>query len=97
MKGLGIDDKPVPHDDSSFKFVISLFAAGKIINSKYWESQGVFSPDAKYLYFVSNRPGGYGGNDIWKSEFLYRWDYCTVPFMCYAKNGFKLNKHLSVQ
>ena len=44
------------------------YNAGKIINTKYWESQGSFSPDGKYLYFVSNRPGGYGGKDIWRSE-----------------------------
>ena len=44
------------------------YNAGKIINTKYWESQGCFSPDGKYLYFVSNRPGGYGGKDIWYSE-----------------------------
>ena len=42
--------------------------AGKIINTKHWESQGCFSPDGKYMYFVSNRPGGYGGKDIWRSE-----------------------------
>ena len=44
------------------------YNAGKIINTKHWESQGCFSPDGKYLYFVSNRPGGYGGKDIWRSE-----------------------------
>jgi len=44
------------------------YNAGKIINTKYWESQGCFSPDGKYLYFVSNRPGGFGGKDIWRSE-----------------------------
>ena len=25
------------------------------------------SPDGRELYFVSNRPGGYGDMDIWKS------------------------------
>ena len=38
------------------------------INSKSWDTQGCFSPDGKYLYFVSNRPGGYGAKDIWISE-----------------------------
>jgi outer membrane protein OmpA-like peptidoglycan-associated protein len=28
------------------------------------------SPDDRYLYFVSNRPGGYGGKDIYKVERL---------------------------
>ena len=44
------------------------YNAGKNINSKEWDSQGCFSPDGKYLYFVSNRKGGYGGKDIWRSE-----------------------------
>ena len=38
------------------------------INTRYWESQACFSPDLKYIYFVSNRRGGYGGDDIWRSE-----------------------------
>ena len=46
----------------------STFNAGKNINSKSWESQGCFSPDGRYLYFVSNRSGGYGGKDIWRSQ-----------------------------
>lgn len=40
---------------------------GKIINSEYWDSQPSISPDGSTLYFVSNRPGGIGGYDIWKS------------------------------
>ncbi|MBT6808265.1 MAG: OmpA family protein [Flavobacteriales bacterium] len=38
------------------------------INTRYWESQACFSPDMKYLYFVSDRRGGFGGDDIWRSE-----------------------------
>ena len=41
---------------------------GKDINSKFWDSQACFSSDRNYIYFVSNRPGGYGGTDIWISE-----------------------------
>ncbi|MBN1116264.1 MAG: PD40 domain-containing protein [Bacteroidales bacterium] len=37
------------------------------INTKYWESHASPSPDGKYLYFTSNRKGGYGGLDIYKS------------------------------
>ncbi|MES2652312.1 MAG: OmpA family protein [Bacteroidota bacterium] len=40
---------------------------GNTINSEYWESQPSISPDGNTLYFVSNRPGGIGGYDIWKS------------------------------
>ena len=41
---------------------------GDNINSKKWESQACFSADGKYLYFISNRPGGFGKEDIWRSE-----------------------------
>ena len=47
---------------------LEFFNLGSDINSKHWESQACFSSDRKYLYFVSNRPGGYGGSDIWISE-----------------------------
>ncbi len=40
---------------------------GSIINSSYWESQPAISPDGNTLLFASNRPGGIGGYDIWKS------------------------------
>ncbi len=40
---------------------------GSTINTKYWESQPSISPDSKTLYFTSNRPGGKGKLDIWKS------------------------------
>ena len=43
---------------------------GENINTKYWESHASPSPDGKYLYFTSNRKGGYGGLDIYKSERL---------------------------
>ncbi len=36
------------------------------INSSSWESHACFSADNRILYFVSNRPGGYGGRDIYK-------------------------------
>jgi tetratricopeptide (TPR) repeat protein len=38
------------------------------INTKYWESHASISKDGKTLYFTSNRAGGYGGLDIYKSE-----------------------------
>lgn len=43
---------------------------GKPVNSPYWESQPCFSADGKTLYFVSNRPGGKGNNDIWSAEII---------------------------
>lgn len=42
---------------------------GAPINTANWESQPCVNFDAKTLYFSSNRPGGYGKSDIWKSTF----------------------------
>lgn len=41
---------------------------GKPVNTEGWESQPSFSSDGKTLFFVSERPGGYGKSDIWKTE-----------------------------
>lgn len=41
---------------------------GAPINSRGWESQPAISADGRTLYFVSNKPGGQGGYDIYKSE-----------------------------
>lgn len=40
------------------------------VNSKEWENNSSLSPDGKTLYFSSNRPGGFGGKDIYKSQLL---------------------------
>lgn len=37
------------------------------VNSGSFDSQPTFSSDGKTLYFTSNRGGGMGGNDIWKT------------------------------
>lgn len=41
---------------------------GEAINTPYWESAPSISPDNRTLYFSSDRPGGYGGRDLYKSE-----------------------------
>ncbi|WP_375578857.1 OmpA family protein [Marivirga tractuosa] len=38
------------------------------LNSRDLESTGSITPDGKKIYFASNRPGGYGGMDIWVAE-----------------------------
>ncbi|MBN1599598.1 MAG: PD40 domain-containing protein [Bacteroidales bacterium] len=38
------------------------------INTKFWESHASPSPDGQYLFFTSNRSGGYGGLDVYKSR-----------------------------
>ncbi len=38
------------------------------INTAYSEKHPSLSPDGKKLFFASDRPGGYGGLDIWMSK-----------------------------
>lgn len=40
------------------------------VNSEAWDSQPSLSSDGKTLYFVSNRSGGLGKQDIWVSQNL---------------------------
>lgn len=47
----------------------SPYNLGQDINTEFWESAPSLSPDKKHLYFTSNRPGGYGGSDIYVSTF----------------------------
>lgn len=39
------------------------------INTDFHDRMPSISPDGRYLYFSSNRPGGYGKDDIWISEY----------------------------
>jgi hypothetical protein len=41
---------------------------GEPINTEFREINASLSDDGLSLYFVSNRPGGFGGNDIWVSR-----------------------------
>ena len=41
---------------------------GKPVNSSYFEGSCSLSPDGNFLYFVSERKGGYGNADIWRSK-----------------------------
>ena len=43
-------------------------ALPKTINSRYHESSATFGPDGRTLYFVSDKPGGYGGRDVYMSK-----------------------------
>lgn len=43
---------------------------GNRINSEHWDSQPCLSPDKRDLYFTSNRPGGFGGIDLYVSHLL---------------------------
>ncbi|MBT31469.1 MAG: hypothetical protein CMO01_17575 [Thalassobius sp.] len=41
---------------------------GRNINTKAWESQPALSADGREIYFISDRGGGIGQNDIWMSK-----------------------------
>ncbi len=43
---------------------------GKEINSQYIETSACFSVNTSEIYFSSNRPGGYGGKDIYRIKKL---------------------------
>jgi hypothetical protein len=51
----------------------------KEINSQFIETSACFSNDTNEIYFISNRPGGYGGKDIYRLRKLPngRW---AMPF-----------------
>jgi outer membrane protein OmpA-like peptidoglycan-associated protein len=40
---------------------------GEAVNTEFWESSPSLSPDKNALYFSSDRPGGYGGKDLYVS------------------------------
>jgi outer membrane protein OmpA-like peptidoglycan-associated protein len=41
----------------------------------WWNSTPAFSPDGSELYLASNRPGGFGGIDLWKATRLANSDF----------------------
>ncbi len=43
---------------------------GPNVNTKFWETHASISADGNVLYFVSNKPGGQGGRDIYRSTKL---------------------------
>jgi outer membrane protein OmpA-like peptidoglycan-associated protein len=51
---------------------------GAPVNTAHWDSQPSISTDGKTIYFISNRPGGFGETDIWKTEMIEEGVF-TVP------------------
>ena len=41
---------------------------GPPVNTRAWESQPSISANGRMLFFASNRPGGFGGMDLWYSS-----------------------------
>ncbi|TDQ17385.1 WD40 repeat protein [Algoriphagus boseongensis] len=44
-------------------------------DENWWNSTPAFSPDGAELYFASNRPGGFGGIDLYKATKLANGDF----------------------
>lgn len=63
---------------------------GAPLNTKYWESTPSISSDGNELYFASNRPGGLGGNDIWKCDVSQNADG-TLTFSNIVNMGSNIN------
>lgn len=43
---------------------------GNEVNSPGWDGQPCVTPDGSRMYFASERPGGFGGTDIWVCDVL---------------------------
>ncbi len=54
---------------------------GRPVSSKYDETHASVSSDGKTLYFTSNRPGGYGGLDIYRAHLNRRGRWRNVENM----------------
>jgi len=48
------------------------------VNGESWDSQSSISADGQILYFVSDRPGGYGGTDIYRCRRLPNGDWAQA-------------------
>ena len=51
------------------------------INTKYWEPSAFISADGNTLYFTSDRPGGYGGRDLYTSKRTPKGDWAVAVNM----------------
>jgi hypothetical protein len=51
------------------------------INSASWEGSATFSADMHTIYFASERPGGYGGRDIWVATMTADSSWSTIKNM----------------
>lgn len=62
------------------------------LNSEYDDTTPFLDTDGKTLYFASNRPGGYGGDDIYRSRRLDdSWAHWSPP----ENLGFRVNSNRS--
>lgn len=61
--------------------------SANVNDPKYWDSQPTIASDGVTLYFASDRPGGYGGIDLW----VTRKDPVTGDWSIPANLGPKVN------
>ncbi|MBL7922401.1 MAG: PD40 domain-containing protein [Bacteroidia bacterium] len=66
FKGISENDGNIYYSNFDGKDWTSLKEFGSDVNTKYWESHACLSADGNILFFVSDRPGGYGGRDIYR-------------------------------
>lgn len=52
-----------------------------VARNNSWDSSPAFSPDGRTLYFASNRPGGYGGTDLYSAHMDSRGRFSRVRNM----------------
>jgi outer membrane protein OmpA-like peptidoglycan-associated protein len=51
---------------------------GAPVNTQSWESQPTMAADGMTVYFASNRPGGFGGMDIWRTTMTAEGEF-SIP------------------
>jgi len=56
------------------------------VNTKYWEPSAFISADGRTLYFCSNRPGGFGGRDLYTCKMTPEGDWGKAENMGAAIN-----------
>lgn len=65
MKGLESISGDIYEADFSDNKLENINALDEQVNSRYREIAATYAGDGNTIYFVSDRPGGYGGTDIW--------------------------------
>ncbi|MBC8147252.1 MAG: OmpA family protein [Bacteroidetes bacterium] len=63
----GYKDCDICRTDFDGEYWLGIYPLDSNINTKYWESTPSITSDGKTLYFASNKPGGFGGADIYRS------------------------------
>lgn len=79
MKGMESVSGDIYEADFSSDHLENVNALSEQVNSRWREIAATYGTDRSTIYFVSDRPGGYGGTDIWVIKKLptLKWG---VPF-----------------